>query len=160
MSKNAKKKLCWSCEGRVPREAENCPYCGVYLSPNVPEVVKTSTTKPLAPPYTIPSQTNPKALAAPYQPQNADETGDSSTEETITSTSDIKSVLTPLVLLLAGTVLFIFGAALYLFSHNGVLTLRWNAEFWPYYFGIAVPMLVWGWLSLSKLKDNSEELTD
>ena len=36
-NKNAKKKLCWSCEGRVAKEAENCPYCGVYLSPNMPE---------------------------------------------------------------------------------------------------------------------------
>lgn len=33
MSGEAKKKLCWNCEGLVALHLENCPYCGVYLSP-------------------------------------------------------------------------------------------------------------------------------
>lgn len=162
MSKTAKKKLCWSCEGRVAREAENCPYCGVYLSPNVPEVTKTSSSKPLSPPYTLPTQANLKALTAPYQPKSLQE--DSDADETdkdvtadATGLNDLKAVMLPLILLLAGSVLFVFGAALYLFSHNGVFILRWNGEYWMYYLVLAAPMLIWGWMSLSKLKDVADE---
>jgi hypothetical protein len=161
MSKNAKKKLCWSCEGRVAREAENCPYCGVYLSPNVPEVANTSPAKPLTPPYTIPTQANQKALAAPYQPQNTQEDSEGDSEEgdkevaTPMESNDTKAVMIPLILLLAGSVLFIFGATLYLFSHNGVFTLRWNGDYWMYYLLLALPMLIWGWLSLGKINDTA-----
>jgi len=164
MTKNAKKKLCWSCEGRVAREAENCPYCGVYLSPNVPEVTKPSAAKPLAPPYTIPTHANAKALAAPYPPKKAQEednnAGDEADSDAAASTAgmnDLKAVLTPLVLLLAGSVFFLFGAALYLFSQGGVFTLRWNGDYWMYYFVIALPMLFLGWRSLSNLKDSQDD---
>src|ERR1700722_8685985 len=33
MSQKLKKKLCWNCDGSAALEVENCPYCGVYLSP-------------------------------------------------------------------------------------------------------------------------------
>lgn len=159
MSKNAKKKMCWSCEGRVDKTAENCPYCGVYLSPNIPETPKNA----LGAPYTSQVQANAKAPAAPYQPKKSqeEEALEESTEKDSAiaagNISDLKTVLLPLVLLLAGTIFLLFGAVLYLFSQNGVFTLRWNGDNWIYYLVLAIPMLFFGWRALSFVKDVPEE---
>lgn len=157
MSKNAKKKMCWSCEGRVDKTAENCPYCGVYLSPNMPETPKSA----LAAPYNAQAQSTGKAPAAPYPPKKGqEETAEEETEtEAVVNAniSDLKTVLIPLVLLLAGTIFLLFGSVLYLFSENGIFTLRWNSEYWLYYVILAVPMLAFGWRALGAIKDSHAE---
>lgn len=160
MSKNAKKKLCWSCEGRVEKAAENCPYCGVYLSPNIPDTPKSAISAP----YTAQVQANAKAPVAPYQPKKgqaeeeaSEEASEKEAAEAQASISDLKTVLLPLVLLLAGTIFLLFAAVLYLFSQNGVFTLRWNGDNWIYYLALSVPMLFFGWRALNFVKDTPEE---
>ena len=121
--------------------------------------------QPLAPPYKIPTQSNGKAPAAPYQPHKAQEEVESSaneeaekeTAQSDANIKDLKTVILPLILLLAGSVFFIFGAALYLFSYNGVFTLQWEADYWIYYLILAIPMLAFGWKMLENVKDTTEE---
>ena len=147
MTKQAKKKLCWSCEGRVTKEAENCPYCGVYLSPN--GIDGTSPSTIWDPPYKLSSdEENQTAPSAPYTLPREE----NMLEAPLDNSSTIKSVLTPLVLLLSGSVFFVFGLILYLFSTNGTLTLRWDASYWYLYIGLAMPLLIYGWKTLSDLK--------
>ncbi len=153
--KNTKKKLCWNCEGRVPFDEENCTYCGVYLSPISVSGYEGDEQEEQAPTplYRMESnQEHSQEHRAPYQTQS---------EETTTAlpTSDddlqqMKTVLTPLSLLLSGSVFFLFGLVLFLFSsENGLFTLQWNATLWPYYFVLGIAMLFFGWRTLRHLDE-------
>ena len=62
-----------------------------------------------------------------------------------------KSSLMATTLLLAGSVFFLFGLVLALFSHQGVLTLQWDGSIWYVYSALSVPLLIIGWRSLMKI---------
>lgn len=154
-AKQKKKKLCWNCEGNVSIEAENCPYCGVYLSPT------GNAEKDLhSPPYgKTQAETPIEVPASPYATQETVTTDAAKAElpEKSGESFDLmKNIIQPLLLLLAGSVFFIFGLALLLFSHNGVFTLRWNGSYWFLYLLLGVPMLFFGWLSLQQLREDEE----
>lgn len=65
--------------------------------------------------------------------------------------------LNPLVIcistLLGGSMLFLFGVMLFLFSQQGTFTLRWNANFWFIYMAISIPLLIVGWRFLNKIDE-------
>lgn len=137
-----KKKLCWNCEGRVSLEAENCPYCAVYLGPAPNE--KSGYTS-FAPPYKIveaeESQEEQKEMRT--SPQEA--VAEQEMPDTSIAKRDFKSVILPLTMLSAGTLFLIFGLTLYLFAEHGFLTLSWNGDQWYFYVICALPMLFYAW---------------
>lgn len=53
--------------------------------------------------------------------------------------------MTPLVLLLPGSIFAFFGLMLLLFSQDGSLSLTWNANYWYLYLLAASPLLYYGW---------------
>jgi hypothetical protein len=151
-AKPKKKKLCWNCEGNVSVEAENCPYCAVYLSPS------GSSDKDLhSPPYgKNQTETSSEIPASPFASQDvapSEATKNDLSENSGEGFELMKNIIQPLLLLLAGSVFFIFGLALLLFSHNGVFTLRWNGSYWFFYLLLGIPMLFFGWLSLQQLSE-------
>lgn len=145
MSMNAiqKKKLCWNCEGRVPLDSVNCPYCAVYLGPGS-NGSEDSTV--LAPPYKIEDTEEQEAVAAPETRQAAE-------LAPIIPSSEVKQVLLPLVFLSGGLLFSLFGIILLLFSKKGVFNLQWNGEYWYLYLAFALPMLAFGWRSLRKFDE-------
>lgn len=144
---NVKTKLCWNCEGRVAFTEENCTYCGVYLSPTPIGNEEEDDDIP-PPPYRMDGAR--EVPPAPYQ-----------TEEIVTAKAlpadaeqGMKTVLMPLSLLLSGSIFFLFGLVLFLFSSaNGVFTLQWNGELWSLYFFVGVLMLFFGWRTLRHIED-------
>lgn len=151
MNATLKKKLCWNCEGRVAFAEENCPYCGVYLSSSTLINPQTENSIPTAP-Y---SQTSEKSIpAAPYT-NESDESEDLMEEEESTlqekalQPSQGGSILS-LTLLLASSLLFVFGLILFVFSHEGTLYLQWNATYWYAYLGAAIVLFIAGWKSLKE----------
>ncbi len=144
MSKALKKKLCWNCEGGVSYEEENCPFCGVYLSPHGREEDdEEEETDFFTPPYPTEKEEE-TPLAKP-----------SSKEVKLnTSSSDLKKVAVPVTLLLSGTVFFLFGLALFLFSRGGLFILRWNGSYWHVYLGFGLAALFFGWKSLNNLSES------
>ncbi len=155
MSTQPKKKLCWNCEGRVSLKDENCPYCGVYLSPLGSDEDSESKETLFSPPYRVEEadQDERKVPVAPYaaeqshSPTRTQEAIKPSSElaKTPFLTSEMQSIVLPIILLLSGSVFFIFGVALMLFSQNGVLTLQWNSDYWYLFFIFSLPMLYLGW---------------
>lgn len=139
MSKSLKRKLCWNCEGGVSFEEENCPFCGVYLSPHGSENEDEEDIEDFfSPPY--PAEKEEEVLSPPKEKKEIE--------------SDLKKVAVPITLLLSGTVFFLFGLALFLFSRGGIFILRWNGSYWHLYLSFGLAALFFGWKSLNRLSES------
>jgi hypothetical protein len=64
---------------------------------------------------------------------------------------EAKTILGPTLLMTLGAQLLLFGLLMLLFSHKGVMILKWDARFWFLYLFASAPFLFFGWRSLSKL---------
>lgn len=165
MSTAVKKKLCWNCEGNVSRQADNCPYCGVYLHRENDDADYEEDDDPedLTPPYhpqplsqeenTIPSAPYLAQDSVQETPQIAETYIQKAAEPLLNLTGGWKTVVLPLVFLLSGSVLLLFGTILSLFSQDGVLTLQWNGEYWFVYLLTSLPLLYLGWKTLQNVTD-------
>lgn len=160
-----KKKLCWNCDGNVPLRAEHCPYCGVYIEqsadgddiddeeeehtpPYVVSVPKKGASVAPAPPYST-----PKKSKTPQPPQ-AQKTAARAATGAVPR-EGLRKVVLSLVLLICGSVFALFGLVLLLFSDNGVFTLKWNGDHWPFYLGVGAIALVVGWRLVGNLEEPS-----
>ena len=154
MSAIPKKKLCWNCEGRVAFSDENCPYCCVYLSSSSLINTHNETTTHIAPfaPY---RQGSDKSVpASPYTLDQEEDLESNEDESSLEDSLDEEtSGLLPLSLLLAGSIFFMFGLILLLFSRQGTLTLHWNASYWYIYLALAAALIFTGWRSMQNDKN-------
>ena len=166
MSTAVKKKLCWNCEGNVSRQADNCPYCGVYLhrenddhDEEYDEIEEEDITPPYQPEPTNSKQMDPIIPTPPYAAQESPTAPEAYIQQAakplLQLSSGWKAVVFPLTFLLAGSVFLLFGLILFLFSQNGTLTLQWNGEYWYAYLLVALPLLYLGWNTLQNLSDES-----
>jgi hypothetical protein len=155
MNRHEKKKLCWNCEGSVSFSEETCPYCGVSVVPAFLEGAEVE----FAPPYKM-AQENSEIPKSPFDLHNdqediANELQREQVNEVITSeqpdVDEFKRVAIAMILLLSGSVFFLFSLALGLFSHHGTFTLQWDASYWFVYSFLALPMLFFGWHALMKV---------
>lgn len=148
MSTNAKKRLCWNCEGSVSITEETCPFCGVSVVLSSLDGTGTSFT----PPYT-PSQST-SIPRSPYSFEEEKVQVVAEEEEAAPSSLDeFKYVVLAVTLLLSGSVFFLFGLALALFSNQGIFSLHWNSNLWYVYTLFGLPSLFFGWRALTRLKD-------
>jgi hypothetical protein len=161
-STKVKKKLCWNCEGNAPYEAENCPYCGVYLSP-MSLGNQEGKQNLFAPPYKMSeSKEDQEVPASPFVAKEAEKEAEeeakaesNSSEEQPKAIDDgMKKILVSLILLLAGSVFLLFSIVLLLFSQEGVLTLHWDSGIWFIYLIAGLPMLFIGWRYLQNLRED------
>lgn len=158
MTKSAKKRLCWNCEGSVSIAAETCPFCGVSVIP----ASLDSPVQNFAPSYR-PGATQENTIPRSPYVSNEDKITPEEKEgqrnlkeleDSEISLDNFKSSLIAVVLLLTGSVFFLFGLALVLFSHNNVLTLQWDGSFWFIYSGLSIPLLFLGWRALLKFDED------
>ncbi len=159
MSAIPKKKLCWNCEGNVAWHEEDCPYCGVcvkgpHLEESSKEQRRPSHISALNPPYRLEQALTTGIPRSPFDiEEDKEEVEDEKPIEPIRRVEP--SSLLPLLLLLLGSLSFVFGLILLLFSKDGVLTLRWNGDYWYLYLLVAIPLLGMGWRVLNRL-DSTE----
>ncbi len=153
MSITQKQKLCWNCEARVTYQEEYCPYCGVYLSPDT-DINDLNSF--LQPPYQMgkPDQTIPSSPFSETSFEEASSEKDQSVNDT-QENEDLEkgSAVLPLIFLLSGSVFFVFGIILWLFSDNGIFSLQWNANYWYFYFWLSIPLLFFGWRKFRLIND-------
>jgi hypothetical protein len=157
MAGPTKKKLCWNCEGSVSLQEENCPYCGVYLSPSEEGGDGEEIEELFSPPYRFDTEQRLEEVPpSPFGKQEAavEQVTPFQIAEEMKHTSDgLKQVIVPLSMLLSGTVFFLFGLALFLFSRQGVFILQWNGAFWYYYLLFGLVALMIGWRALSRIDE-------
>lgn len=162
MSAVPKKKLCWNCEGNVSKEVNNCPYCGVYL--HAEEFEENSKWNP-----NYSSQTSEDEVPSPiYQikPDTSEDqelkehpkTATQPTQETSFIAlnylySHLKQEMFPLLFLMMGSIFFLFGIVLLLFSQNGTLTLQWEEKYSIYFLFFSLPLIGLGWYYFHHLEE-------
>lgn len=159
MSAVPKKKLCWNCEGNVSRQTDNCPYCGVYLHGAEEEAEDSwNPTYRLTP---LPKEED-DALP-PVKEKTSKTRSEDASEDNVDQISfqdvslildHLKKDVLPIFLLLFGSSFFIFGTILFLFSHEGTLTLQWKGENWIYFLFLGIPALYFGWYFLQETETN------
>ena len=154
MNKLQKKKLCWNCESQVSIEEETCPICGVSVVPAYLE----GTGANFSPPYSMGAGTDFGIPRSPYETDASNsslesEISEKKIEEGQPALDEFKRVMITVILLLTGSVFFIFSLALALFSRHGVFTLQWDGSYWFIYTLFAIPLLIIGWRSLMRLDD-------
>lgn len=162
MNKKTKKKLCWNCEGSASLEDENCPYCGVYLNPLSIGGSDQQSNSLFAPPYKFSDDEDLEVPASPFADEKIEKIPAAISQTALkdvvqSKDEDLKSVILPLVFLLSGSMLFLFGTALLLFSNKGTFTLSWNASYWFCYFILSIPFLFFGWKALDHLSNSQTE---
>jgi hypothetical protein len=153
MSALPQKKLCWNCEGNVAREIDNCPYCGVYL-----QAVEGQEDESLwSPSYRFPKEDHDKNIPAPlYQSSKVEPVPQIKEEESIQHSpviwKQIQTDVLPLLLLMSGSIFFLFGTILLLFAYPGTLTLQWKGEYSFYFLFLSLPALYFGWKWLQEME--------
>ena len=145
MSALPKKKLCWNCEGNVAKEIHNCPYCGVYLQAVDGEEDETVWS----PSYRSPKEDNQEIPAPLYQSSKVEPVPQVKEEDTVQYSplvwAQMKKDVLPLVLLMSGSIFFLFGIVLFLFAYPGTLTLQWKGEYAFYFLLLSLPSIYFGW---------------
>lgn len=155
MSAVPKKKLCWNCEGNVAKEIDNCPYCGVYL--HATEVEDDSNWNPSY----LPSSKTAEIPSPLYQMQAESRISKQEMEEDLDEPTSplpwklllaqLKKDIFPLLFLMMGSVFFLFGIVLLLFSQEGTFTLQWQESDGMYFLFFAIPLIGFGWMFLQQL---------
>ncbi len=157
MSAVPKKKLCWNCEGNIVTNIDNCPYCGVYVHSSEMDEINDWHA-----PYT--GETKTEEIPSPFyklHPEQEIVNDSSQVPENTPSLSlfeQLKKDVLPTLLLMAGSVFFLFGLVLVLFSHEGTLTLQWNGNLWPYFLIGSIIFIAVGWILL--FQNNQDENQD
>ncbi len=103
-----------------------------------PKQTKKKGADPLAPPFGMLQENKPSI--APQPPFDVLKEEEAPVMETV-STSDSTTVFSCLLFLLGGSVFFLFGLVLWLFSQNGVFTLNWNGDYWYVYLSGGLALL-------------------
>ena len=155
MNKPQKKRFCWNCEGLVVLGEETCPFCGVSIIPASLDGQGTN----FSPPYKLVGGSESSIPPSPFftkDKASTEEPSDSSSEDSDSDPSidGFKRFFMATLLLLSGSIFFLFGLVLCLFSHNGIFTLQWDGTLWFIYSGLSLPLLLLGWRSMIKLDDN------
>lgn len=161
METQIKQKLCWNCEARVDFGVESCPSCGVYLStsPLLEQAAPEPVTSVQAPYQHVVLEQESTIPESPYQFEEVEATEEPSSteeEEETQATPYWKSEVVPMGLLFAGSIFSLFGLALLLFAEDGVLTLKWNGDYWYLYLLLGVPFLTFGWRLLQQTYEEEE----
>lgn len=115
--------------------ANRCPYCSKDIMPQMHFDHEESLQKGWGEQALVP--TNPLP---------------SKNESSIALRSQTFYVLLSLVLLLAGSCFFFFGILIKLFSYEGVFTLEWNGDSWPYFVFSAFFCIALGLATFSKIE--------
>ena len=152
MKPKKRQKLCHNCEGEIDVDVIVCPFCAADLREEKPERER--------PPYnpafrnTTHQQTMQSLYPPPYK--NLERPPEEPLQEEVPAAAapvedNKKSIFAPIILFTLGVQLCLLGLLMLLFSHKGVVILKWDARFWFFYIFASVPFLVFGYKALSKL---------
>ena len=161
MKPKKRQKLCYHCEGEIDLDVIVCPFCAADLRTEKPESIRSvyqglggetrgnrnyQTSESLYPPsFSARTELPPKEDLASEQvlekvPEEA-------------PPSKLSKVICPTILFTLGIQLFVLGMFILLFSHKGVVVLKWDGTFWFFYVLSACPLLYFGYRGLSKIDE-------
>ena len=146
MKPKKRQKLCHNCEGEADLDVIVCPFCAADLSAERSEQKE-------APANHFSNQNLSHSLypPGPGEREAVEETAAVISEKEEESGESFYRMAGVIALFAAGIQLFLFSALLLLFSHEGILVLKWSSRFWFLYFFASIPLLFFGYRSVMKL---------
>lgn len=172
-------KMCWSCDGHVHVYELQCPYCGADLSEEEKQELKraiewaqeetsfqdSSFEEEISQEKIVQEKEemqkeleHPPFASLIEEIEEATVDGASRWEERgPPENRDLENPLASLLLLLPGSLFFLFGLALFLFSQNGILTFKFSGKYWFVYLLGSWPLLYFGWRSLFPREPKDQE---
>lgn len=143
MKPKKRQKLCHNCEGGIDVDVIVCPFCAADLREERPEEGATPYLPPMKDGFV--NQQVSKSLYTPQKEASEEKAAE------IPQEAKTPSVFVPTILFTLGVQLFLFGLLVLLFSHKGAVVLKWDARYWFCYILASIPLLIFGYRSLSKL---------
>lgn len=125
MKPKKRQKLCYNCDAEADLDVIVCPFCAADLRA---EKVDSHLTQP---------------LQSPKSSSIVEEAREGGGEER-------KTLLLALSFCTLGMQLLILGLLMGLFAVKGVLTLKWDANYWFLYLFFSVPCLYFGYRAASR----------
>ena len=152
-SKKLKKrqKLCHNCEGEIDLDVIVCPFCAADLREEKPEQGRSSFN---AGQKVVQDQQTSQSLypsSFPIKPPEAAPEPQRQQPEAVQEGAPSTNSFGPTILFTLGVQLVLLGLLMLLFSHKGMVVLRWNASWWFMYCLAGFPFLYIGYRALSKL---------
>jgi hypothetical protein len=151
MKPKKRQKLCQNCEGEIDLDVIVCPFCAADLREEKPERQQYSAPSSVRNLNDGPSfeslYPSPHAPKAPPSMQPAEAQPQAAALE---SEEESKHSLTAIFVFSLGVQLCLLGLLTLIFSHHGVVVLKWSARFWFVYLFASLPLLVFGYKMLSK----------
>lgn len=141
--------MCYNCEGEIDLDVIVCPFCAADLREEKPEQQRTSYN----PAASVKNLNTQQSLYPPhYAPKEApSQEAVALAEELPIESEEAKNIFGPTILMTLGAQLLLFGVLMFLFSNKGVMILKWDARLWFFYIMAAIPLLIFGYRSVSKL---------
>jgi hypothetical protein len=176
MNLKDRQKMCMNCDGRIPLDADVCPYCaaGQTSAPAPASTAKElhhqslqdSLTSLYTPPYAAKSTGLMNAISKPEPPKepmvekrfnNPSAALGVPTIPLATSEDqqedEGRSSFWPILLLSIGANLLTIGLLQLFFSDNGYLRLEWSSAYWFVYCLAALPLFFFGFKKANAMKD-------
>lgn len=153
MKPKKRQKMCYNCEGEVDLDVIVCPFCAADLRAEKPEQQRPSYN----PSASVKNLNTQQSLYPPHYAAKAPEEEETPAIEepeqmtSVVSEEEGKSIFGPTILLTLGAQLLLFGILMGLFSHNGVMILKWDARLWFLYVFASIPLLIFGYKAISKV---------
>ena len=142
MKPKKRQKLCYNCDAEIDIDVIVCPYCAADLREEGQEQRYSSYATHMDQSY----------------PPKASDSGEVALEnslegvEEISDSEEVKSnTLLPTILFTLGIQLCVLSLLMLLFSHKGVVILKWDARYWFVYLLISVPFLSFGLRAMKRL---------
>ncbi len=164
--------MCTNCDGRIPFDAEVCPYCAADLSKASPQAgnakelhhqsLQDSLTSLYTPPYAgkntnlMNAFSKPQPLKEPMAENRLSPSHVALGSPTIPMDStpqqadEGRSSFWPILLLSMGANLLTVGLLQLFFSDNGFLRLEWNSSYWFAYCLGSVPLFLYGFKKINQ----------
>jgi hypothetical protein len=153
MKPKKRQKMCYNCEGEIDLDVIVCPFCAADLREEKPEQQRASYNSPASlknlntQQSLYPPHYSPKAAVQPEEATLVEEPPQMAPVEA----EEAKHIFGPTVLMTLGTQLLLFGILMFLFASKGVMILKWDARLWFLYIFASIPLLIFGYKSVSKL---------
>lgn len=166
MKPKKRQKMCYNCEGEVDLDVIVCPFCAADLRDDGPDQTmgKSYASADLLQRGEIHGETSHSLYPSSSFTKEEMQEEIFSEEKTFVSeqapqkrfSSQASRFICPTILFTLGVQLFVLGMFILLFSHKGIVVLKWDGTLWFLYVLAACPLLFGGYHFLSKL-DNEEK---
>ncbi|MDP1608772.1 MAG: hypothetical protein Q8L98_05615 [Chlamydiales bacterium] len=160
MKPKKRQKLCCHCEGEIDLDVIVCPFCAADLREE-----RSDQTRPVYPAaFGGVEKRQEQQTSDSLYPPSLSSRIETLAEEAVVdeklagtdqkpSSEKLSRVICPTILFTLGIQLFVLGMFILLFSHKGIVLLKWDGTLWFLYVLAACPLLYLGYRFLSKLDE-------